>query len=230
MREFAGSFLVLMILGFTVSYGATRQDTSLIVTGTVADVKLKKIRTSRDSKEESFFQVSLRLQYHNRSDETIIVPTSETLHYGKRQLLFLELPSLDSKVSGSADFSSLFLMNSDSRSRLIEKLQETEPSVRYFAIIPPGSSYETGDTLYLSSGWRLETRSKGNDSHRNDEFVVPEHRYFKLDYSLSLKDRPEATELLLDARRRWSQFGKLLLTSNGDFLIRSEVIINKPAN
>jgi len=56
---------------------------------------------------------------------------------------------------------------------------------------------------------------------------LTEHPYFKIRYSLSLKDRPESSEPMADAQRRWKQFGKLFLNSDGDFFFETDIIINK---
>lgn len=230
MKILIRSLLALVVLVHAISLHASTRVSPLIVTGTVTDVMRGKTKFSINVKDDPYIEVRIRLQYHNRSDETIIVPTPRTLGYGKRQLLFLELPSLDSKVSASADEYRFITKTADSMRFLIQELEKNEPSRYNFAVIPPRSFYETGDTFYLKSGWRLETRPSGSKSRRDQEVAVPEHEYLKLEYSLSLKDRPEGFDLLLDAQRRWSRFGKLLLNSDGDFFIGSEVIINKLAD
>lgn len=220
-------FLLLIGLSFLLSTGAIAQTPLLSITGTVTDVKPAGpgvIKNCRWERTETYFEVRIRLQYRNHGDIPLIVPRPNFFD-GKKQLLFLELPVADSKVAATPE-EWFFQGGRDMTPLLIEQLQMVEPPGKYFAIIGPGSSYETGEMINLKSGYKLEIIRQGPPKH-DVELANPEHPYFKVRYTRSFKDRREGSDLLADAGRRWSRVGKLVLNSQDDFFFESDVIINK---
>lgn len=98
-----------------------------------------------------------------------------------------------------------------------------EPLRYNFAIVEPSRCYESGDTISVKSGYKLEVRPSVDRFKWPLEFAIPQHFYFKIQYSLSMKDSLPVA----DAKQRWSSFGKLLTTADGDFFLETSVIINK---
>lgn len=222
-------YLLLIGLSFLLSANAIAQRSALVITGTVIEVKPtaeRILKNGKYEKQETYFAVRLRLVYHNRGEVPLIVPKPGSFYYGKRRLLFLEIPSSESKVSATAD-EWMFPGSSDPIPYFLKELALVEPSRYHFAVIEPGGYYETGDTIRARSGYKLELRPNPEKYRPDLEFAIPEHSAFKVRYSSSLKDRPEGSDLLADAGRRWSRFGKLVLNSDGDFFFETEVIINK---
>ena len=108
----------------------------------------------------------------------------------------------------------------------LKELEKPEPSKSSFAIIEPGRCYESGDFISVKSGYRVEVWPSYDKSKRPLEFAIPEHSYFKIQYSMTMKDSLPVA----DAKRRWSGIGKLLTTGDGDFFLETEFIINKLAD
>ncbi|MEO6655161.1 MAG: hypothetical protein ABIO36_03690 [Pyrinomonadaceae bacterium] len=207
------------------------QKSGLVVTGTTVGVKPAGplvnppvISNNLHERQETYFEVQIRLQYHNTGEVPLIIPTPY-FFYGKKKLLFLDIPSSASKVSATSD-EWMFAESTDWSPKILTELGRIKPS-SYFVIIEPGGYYETGDTIRAKTGFKLDIRPNPDKLQRDLEFAIPEHPYFKIRYSLSLKGRPEGSDLLADAQRRWSRFGKLLLNSDGDFYLETDVIINK---
>jgi hypothetical protein len=67
------------------------------------------------------------------------------------------------------------------------------------------------------------TRPGNSSRFYRVESVVPDHPYFKIQYSLSMRDRLPTIE----AKERWKGFGELLTTADGDFLFETDLIMNK---
>jgi len=227
-------YLFLFCLIVIPAASIAAQNSPLIVTGSITDVKVngERIRTLidknnewggyRSERKDPYFSVFVRLQYCNQGEVTLIVPTSGFFPNEKKKILFLEMPSAESKVSATVSGMDRFGPN-DPMPQIIKEFEKPEPSKYSFAIIEPGQCYESGDTIYVKSGYKFETRQSGDRWKSEYEIVIPEHSYFKVQYSLSMKD-----SLLVDnAKRRWSKIGKLLTTSDSDFLFETEVIIDK---
>ena len=226
--------ILLIGLLLVMSASTFAQKSSLVITGSVTDFKPITHSAKRNGiyeKLEPYIEIRLRLVYHNRGETTLIVPKPNSLYDGKK-LYFYEIPSSDSKVSATADewmYPAWMYPGSSDRqiSNLLKELARPEPSGYYFTIIEPGGFYETMETIRAISGYKIEKRPSGEKFPSEIEIAIPEHPYFKIRYSLSIKDRPESIEPLADAQRRWKEFGKLFLNSDGDFFFETGVIINK---
>jgi len=225
-------YFLLLGLFLVLSANTFAQKSPLMITGTITDVKPYAEhlnRNGKSEKQETYFKMSLRLQYHNRGETALIIPTPNYFYAGKK-VFFYDIPSSDSKVSATADewmLPAWVNPGYDRNGFLIKELARPEPSRYYFAIIEPGGYYETLEEIKALSGYKLEKRQSGDKVPREVEFAITEHPYFKIRYSLSIKDRPESSEPMADAQRRWKEFGKLFLNSDGDFFFETDIIINK---
>ena len=217
------------------------QKSPLMITGTVTEVKptgQMVLKNHRYEREDTYFEIRLHLTYYNRGEETLIVPTPRFFMFAAQvadqKVLFLDIPSSDAKASLSVNQYDRF-KDDKNKSQYLEQLNQEfvlqlakkEPPTSYFVVIEPGGSYETGTTINVKLGYQLEVRKKAGISGHDLELVIPDYPYFKVQFSSSLRDRNRATEPLREAQHRWRNFGKLLLTSNGDLFLESDVIINK---
>lgn len=227
---------VLSIFGLMASLHAAAQESPLVITGTVTEVKVSPPLTPVLDKnqpwgppsyerKDTWFDVYVVIQFCNKGDIAVIVPTSRSFLRGTTKILFLELPSSDSKVTASAtrNYGRDMWRGSDPLILFLEDLKKPEPPFWGFATIEPGTCYDSGDTISIMSGYKLETRPVIDRSKPPVEVAIPEHAYFKVQYSISMKDSLPVSE----AKRRWGHTGKLLTTADGDFFFETDVIINK---
>lgn len=228
-------FLLLAGLSLFLPSNTIAQSSPLSVTGTVTGVNVQPslvavpdrdkpwVRFERQMQMEPWFVVVVRIQVCNKDDVALIIPTIGTLRLGTTKLSFLELPSSDSKVVATA---ALLSRNDPSQydpmPGLLKELEKPEPP-KSFAVIEPGTCYDANDSISVTSGYKLEVLPSEDKTKRPIEKVIPEHSQFKIQYSLTMKDSLPVS----DARRRWSKIGKLLTTSDGDFFLETEFIINK---
>jgi hypothetical protein len=233
-------FLLIGLILF-LSSNIAAQKSALVITGAVLDVEPTRPiiesptgnkRDRRESKEP-YFAVTIRLTYYNRGDVPLIVPMPETFSFGKKRLVFLEVPSSESRIAATTEEwiipETMRPPTKDAKSYFVERLKYSYgvPSPPYFVTIQPGTYYECVETIRALSGYKLDLRPNKDKDQPDVEFVIPKHAYFKLQYSLSLKDRPEGRDLIGDAARRWKRYGKLVTNSDNDFLLETEVIINQ---
>lgn len=225
-------YLLLMGLLLLLCVNSVAQASDLVVTGSVisvkpvgAVVKMPLIKNGRPFREEAHFEVQLRLQFYNRGDVPLIVPTPRLFYSGKR-MQFFEIPSADSKTVASSDEWGASGSMELTKSRL-KLLEYAEPPGYYFTIIDPGSTYETTDLIRVKSGYKVEPSTNPDKRRRDLEIAVPEHAYFNVRYSIFVKDKTAKSTNPSDAQRRWKRFGKLLLNADGEFFLETDVIINK---
>lgn len=230
----ATTWRMVLVTLLMASANAVAQKSPLVITGSVTQVKVggRFVTTpiNKDNAWEGFrrerktsqFHVSIHLQYCNQGEVTLIVPTHYSFPNERKKMIFLELPASDSKVLAvvtGIDFSG----TRDPMPAFLNELEKLEPSRYLFAIIEPGRCHESGDMIFVESGYKLEVRPSGDKRKLDFEVAIPEHSYFKLQYSVSMKD----TLPVADAKRRWSNLGKLLTTADGDFFLETEFVINK---
>lgn len=225
-----------MFLLLVASASGLAQKSPLVITGAVSEVKVAGIVIpipmdkdnpwkqpyQRYERKDLWFDIVLHLQFCNQGEVNLIIPTSSSFRPGNTKILFLELPSSDSRVSAAVSRNAPW-MGSDTMPAFLKELEKAEPSLHGFAIIEPGTCYSPSDWISVRSGYKLGERPSGNKFKPHIEVAIPEHSYFKIQYSLSMKDSLPVSE----AKRRWSSFGKLLTTADGDFFFETDVIINK---
>ena len=227
---------VVLVLSLVATASAVAQKSPLVISGTVADVKiwglLVPIPVDKDKmwtqpfpryeRKDTSFNVVVQLQYCNKGEVALIVPKSGTFQRGSTKILSLELPSSDSRVSTAISRSNDW-GGVDPMPPFLKELEKAEPSPFSFAIVEPGTCHGSTDWISVKSGYKLVERPSGDKSKPPIEIAVAEFPYFKIQYSLSMKDSLPVSE----AKRRWSHLGKLLTTSDGDFFFETDVIINK---
>lgn len=231
VRKTAGFILLFMLM----SSGILAQKSPLTITGAITGVKVEGPRVPipidvKDPKYpyermDPYFDISVKLQYCNRGEVALIVPMSRAFPNEKKKILFLELPATDSEVSEAVS-GFVYSGGRDATPWFVEELGKPEPSRYLFAKIGPGQCYESGDQISVRSGFKFEVRPNVERLSAPIELAIPEHSYFKLQYTLSMKDSLPVSE----AKQRWSQFGKLLTNADGDFFLETEFIINKLPN
>jgi hypothetical protein len=230
-------YLIVVALSLGASINAVAQNSPLAITGSISSVKVGGKMTStpinkndvweglRWERKETWFEVSFYGQYCNRGEVTLIVPMNRSFPNQSKKILFLELPSSESKIlaaSSGFDLSG----NRDLMPNFIKELEKPEPSPYLFATIEPGTCHSYGDLILVKSGYKFEERPGSNKFSQPIATAIPEHSYFKVQYSLAMPDSLPVS----NAKRRWSSIGKLLSTSDGDFFLETEFIINKLPN
>lgn len=229
-------YLMLVVLSLIASINAAAQKSPFVISGSVSAVSVggmvatpinkDNIREGiRWERKETWFKVSIYGQYCNRGDVTLIVPTGYSFPNQSKKIIFLELPSSDSKISAAASGFALS-GNRDPLPEFIKELEKPEPSPYSFATIEPGTCHSYGDTILVRSGYKFEERPGNNKFSQPIATAIPEHSYFKVQYSLAMPDSLPVSE----AKRRWSQIGKLLTNADGDFFLETEFIVNKLPN
>lgn len=232
-------YLVLAILSLFLSSNTIGQSSPLSVTGTVTAVNVQPglraipidkdkpragVKFERYPQTEPWFDVVVQLQVCNRDEVTLIVPTIFTLRFGTTKISFLELPSSESKVVATATPRSRYdLSRFDPIPSFLKELEKSEPSKDRFAVIEPGTCYNASDMISVTSGFKPGVLPSEDKSKRPIEIAIPEYSQFKIHYWLMMKDSMPVS----DANRRWKKFGKLVTTSDGDFVLETEFIINK---
>ncbi|MEQ1921307.1 MAG: hypothetical protein ABL952_02250 [Pyrinomonadaceae bacterium] len=229
-RERVYFLLIGLLLLLCVNSIAQRSD--LVITGSVISakpagplIKPPALKNGLPVRQETYFEVQLRLQFYNRGDVPLIVPTPRFFYGGKR-MQFFEIPSSDSRLVASSDEWG-HSGGKELTKSLMKLMEHTEPPGYYFTIIDPGSTYEITDLVRVKSGYKVETLPNSDKRGRDLEIAIPEHSYFKVRYSLFLKDKTATSNNPADAQRRWKRFGKLLLNADGEFFLETEIIINK---
>jgi len=230
--------IAVLFIFLVVPISGIAQRSPLVITGSITNVRVGgqvvAIPTIKDNKwvdvrwerKETLFEVSVHVQYCNRGDVTLIVPKRSFFQNERKKVLFLDLPSSDSKISASVsgvDFSREYQSSYDPMLRFLKELEKPEPSNDFFAIIEPWVCHSSGDWILIKSGYRLDERPGSHRFSQPISIAVPEHPYFKVQYSLDMKDSQPVSE----AKRRWSKIGTLLTTSDGDFFLETEFIINR---
>lgn len=233
MKKRRTLFLVFLTLTLSASFFA--QKSPLVITGTVLEVKVDGLRDVKPNLEkkpydgapyfkrtETWYSINLKLQYHNRGDEPLII-LAPNYFIGTKKLLFLDIPSPDSMVSAVADeWEWNYPGEKDLMPKFVDSLEGRVPGI-HFKTIAPGQYFETFQTFRAKSGFKIDARPNRDPRQPNVEFAIPEYKYFKIQYSLSMKDPLPVAE----AKARWSKFGKLVTSADGDFFFETEVIINK---
>ena len=231
MRIIAVSFILLVV---AANATLLAQGKDLVITGSVSGVKVsgigKMVRIDpkdewaryRYLRSDTWFEMDLRLTYCNRGDVSMIVPLRWAFPKQMTKLLFLDLPSSSSSAAKTViQKKELPQFGRSFDERFIDDLKRTSPP-RYFKIIEADTCYEDVGPLAVESGFKVDVKQL-EVNKRDVEFARPEHPYFKLQYGLSMID----TLPVAEAKTRWSKFGKLVTSSDGDFFFETDVIINK---
>jgi hypothetical protein len=193
--------------------------------------------------EDAFlFNIRLYLQIRNNGNETIFIfrPGGSL---SQRKVEFFKSEPADANVRPEAS-QIVSWINASAKdgynpfadfATRIERAKEPPDSV--FAVIEPGGYFETGDSITVNVGYkpdmeRVEARKKyfaerGLRTHFID-IGQPSSGFpfLSVEYFISFKKHHQDADFLHATQRRWRKFGKLYLNSSGDFLLRSEPIVN----
>lgn len=216
------NYLLLIFLTIVCVGAGFSQKSPLVISGSVSSVTVAgdwDSKGDRIFRKDPSFNVNIRWTYRNLGDETIIAPNPRFLSNCTKKVFFLEVPTADGKVLETAD-EHLIYRKDLWNTQLLRALDQDSPSERNFVMIEPGGTFETGSTINIKTGFHLEIKEGVGKRARDIETTIPKYSYFKIQFSVS------NMEQLREAQRRWSRFGKLLLT-DGDFFLETDVIINK---
>jgi len=229
------AIIVLSLFG-TLS-GLCQNGGKIQLSGSV--VSVTPASTTSNKKEYEYFDVHLYLQFHNLTDRRLIIfkPDSflgtftKEFLWGKTRMSFSD--SLKTEMEADLFVERLW-RDSDPTYSAYEPLAHhmmdlatSEPNPTYFAKIEPQSYYECHVTLSIDNGYRKEQRV-GRSPKDIYSIAIPEYSELKLKYFLSTKKLSGKIDLL-SAQQKWKKFGELVLDSDGDYYIESDIIRNKPA-
>jgi len=204
---------------------------ALTLTGT-----LVRIAALKDH-DKVLFKVQVSFQFRNNSDTPLLVfePGNPLLH---RKIDFLEAKTALSEERNVA--TSLFPWvspyperNFDYFKYFVERLERVELPNSGIVKIEPNGYYEFYDVFKVDKGYKLpDGLSKLPSKEWDDVPGIPiaEQSVFRVEYSLTVKNKTSNSDLLKDLQRKWKSHGYLVLDDSGDFTVRSEPIINKSGN
>jgi len=229
--------LAVLVIAFvlaTVALGQSASDRRLTLTGSLISVKPVIDYSPKDKDLTVFeknlvaFDVELYLQFKNESATSIILisPAAFGGSLLKKKLVLRDDISAESgseESSPALRWKDRHLSSYDRRPFLVRELEGPQPS-QNFVIIEPGAYYECHDTLTVRNGFFLKLKP-GQDPAMST--TVPEFSRFSIEYHLSLNDQGQHSDALATAQRNWKKYGELLLDSNGDYSVKSEIILNK---
>jgi hypothetical protein len=229
--------LAVLVIAFvlaTVASAQSASDRRLTLTGSLISVRPVIDYSPKDKGMTVFeknlvaFDVELYLQFKNESATSIILipPAAFGGSLLKKKLVLLDDVSARSgteESSAALRWKDRYIRPYDRLSYLLRELDTPEPS-RRFVIIEPGAYYECHDTLTVRNGYFIKLKA-GQDPENS--LAVSEFPRLSVEYHLSLNDLGQHSDALATAQRNWKKFGELLLDSNGDYTVKSEIILNK---
>ncbi|MEQ1603843.1 MAG: hypothetical protein ABL999_03160 [Pyrinomonadaceae bacterium] len=231
MIKVAASFIFLIAVASTTMLA---QGKDLVITGSVSEVKISGIGNyvlvdpknewggRHYERSQTWFGMALRLTYCNRGDVNVIVPLPLAFPNQMTKLLFLDIPSSSgSPVKTVVGKVSPQYGRSTFDEKSVDDLKSSTPP-HNFKIIEPDTCYEYVGSLAIESGFKVDVIKREINKH-DVEYARPEYPYFRLQYGFAMKD----TLPVAEAKARWSKFGKLVTSSDGDFFFETDVILNK---
>ena len=225
--------LVIALL-LTLSAIISARSQSVSVTGSLLSVSADE-KSVEDTKSDYVFAIRLYLQLRNPEDYPVIVIKPNNYFLDRKVEFF------DSFDGSAVDAFSVKFKRQYPGGTILGGLSDGEPSKSVFVIIPAHGYYEWTDlfvtdccystTVELLKDFRGEPL-KNNQGKQAKRFSTPQsiRPYLRVEYHLSIKSEKNAPERLDSARERWSKFGRLLISPEGDFTIASDIIINKSPN
>lgn len=232
--------LLLAIAQFTVSAQSSAAD--LVLAGTTLEVNGTVDPSS--GKDVYSYNVQLYLQLHNRGSNPVIVFRPDVF-FGTRKLEFLNDSTESDEVIGASTtipwISPPKPTDPDPLLSFVKIIDALEPNLNYFAIVQPGGYFEFRDRLTVNVGYevddqikkRIENIRKTNRMTEADGlrigFSSPTSKFssLRIQYSLSLKKHHQDLDFLRRLQQRWKPVGNLLLDESGNFILRSQLIVNK---
>jgi hypothetical protein len=245
MRSLAMTVLLVLFAALSSPSQAAEK---LKITGTVVSLKTSKylLRTEKIDKWPYELQVfgyqpnlNLNIQFLNLTDHPLII-LKPVLFGPTTALSFLRETSSVDEITGGTFISTLGKLLSskakvddgylrEARSAADKFLSEKLPSKDYFEIIPPYTQYETMVSFNnVEVGYKVEKRvgEKPTDIYYD---VVPRFPALKIRFSLKSNGTKGTNDLAM-ARDNWRKYGELVLDSDGDYNVKSEVILNPSGN
>lgn len=228
-----------VVVAFSALYGQKLDNDSLVLLGSVGSIK------TTDKEDRRLYAISLRLQFRNDSDKTLLVlnPT-----YMSRKVEFL-YQSMGNESRPPDEFEktvSTFPLKSQVLEYLsvdgwdwmewwIKSLDQSSPKQAGVLILKPGVAYEYSDTINLQQKFQLEG-PKGKQIKVWDGFSdsgkaqnglpLSDLPAFTIEYHVSIGNENKNSEILLDLQRRWAPYGRLVLDDKNGFTLKSRRILN----
>lgn len=234
-------FILFLIVTFLPLVVKSQQRTDeLVLTGSILGVS--GMADSSQGEDAFSFNIQLYLQIRNNSDQSLIVFRPDRF-MGQRKVEFLKndltggfgvgvektLPWVNPTAYLDYDPFSIYVKRVESA---------TEPFKDGFLTIEPASYFEFRDSFTVDSGYKFDPEKleslkkmladRGIETTRiglgnlSSEFPA-----LKVEYYLTFAKRHPDAEFLKTVQKRWKKFGKLYLTNDGDFRLKSEAIVNK---
>ncbi len=209
----------------------TTGNNGLQLTGSVIWVEPRTL-TCQGKKESCEFEIDLLLQFRNNNTSPVIIfSPGRSQFLGDKKISFFGGVSKTSSESTSTTikWKNPYVSvgyNYDPFEGLVRSLLLVDHPFGDFIVLPPEGYHEWRETLVTPLGYKLK---KELDPKRKDQYIlsaIPEYPALKVEYFLSLRNRREAPNALEKAKENWKEFGDLLLDSNGDYRIESEIILN----
>lgn len=232
---FAGILACLCIL---TAFTQIEANKGVVLTGTVLSVEPHSYSCGEKEKYCDY-EITLYLQIKNETSVPVIIldPRGRGDFYGQKKISFL---SSISKAATESTSTTIRWKDStphrpgeyyrDPVSDFVRVLLTPNPSSPppfYSVIIPPEGYYEFREFLIISTGYKLRKDPDPKRKGQNILSAIPEYPALRIEYFLSVRNRPEDTNALEKAKVNWKEFGNLLLDSSGDYRVSSEIILNK---
>lgn len=223
-------FVGLLTSLYTLSvFSQTTANNGVALTGTVLSVE-PVYSTCLEKKSDCLFQLNLLMQFRNNTTSPAIIFDPNDF-YGQKKISFLSVVSKTAKelTSTTIQWKNPYppSLHYDPLSGFVRALLFPYSSPYKSVIIPPDGYHEYRASYTISTGYKLQ---KEPDPKRNGHYIlsaIPEHPALRIEYFLSVRNRPEDANAFDKAKENWKKFGDLLLDSSGDYRIESEIILNK---
>ena len=237
--EFLKFFFATLISLTSIIPALATNDLTLTgsVTGVTAEYKDK-----FEGKDRYFFRMTVMLQFKNESNGSVIILRPDSFN-GKKRLTFtndysnssssqIEAIPLNLRYPLNVHLNSrgLPVQEPDLVASFLDELKGKEPRDYIFAIIPPDGYYECRDSFLVENGFKTREEPNKNPKLAPRIIAIPEFSGFKIEYQLSIGDRPQGMEFLQDAKQKWSKYGKLIFDQDGKYSVKSDLILNMPSN
>lgn len=230
-------FAGLVILFSTFAANATD---GLVLTGSVTEVT----PVYRD-KGRYYFKIDLILQFRNDSNEPFIILSPDRFQ-GTKRLVFIKDYSSNSaaaEIEGITpeppDPLNTWLRKRGLPERdrtedyirsLLTEMQSNEPSGPSFATIQPYGYFEYRESLLVNNGFKIKELPDKNPRNPPRLVAVSEFAGMKVEYRVSIGKRPYGIDLMNSAKLNWESFGNLIFDADGNYSVKSDLILNMLPN
>ncbi len=213
---------IFTVIFSSLALSQTSEPKGLVITGSVISVKPDFFSTSDYARSKICFEIDVYIQIRNDSAKSLIILHPMDLSFPPE----IAFQKQFSNETGSAvvvktipPYRNSWEVKTDPVAVMEKKLAAPEPSG--FIVIGAGEGREYREVLRVETGYKTDAKPGVNWRDLQQAPMTAEYPAFRLQYHLALGDA------LKSARDRWKRFGDLVLDSNGDYNVKSEVILNR---